>query len=102
LPWFRLHSVATCGRAYSWTPAKRASNIAKHGVDFTAVEDCDWETALVEADTRWAYGKVRLRAIGSIGERLYVLIYTIRTTSTWIISLRRASNKEVRRNAGEG
>jgi uncharacterized DUF497 family protein len=84
-----------------WTPAKRASNIAKHGVDFTAAEDFEWGTALVEADTRWDYGEVRLRATGSIGGRLHVLIYTIRQTSTWVISLRRANNKEIRRYASE-
>jgi uncharacterized DUF497 family protein len=88
--------------SYGWNPAKRASNIAKHGVDFAAVEDFDWETALVEADTRRDYGEVRLRAMGSVGERLHVLVYTIRRTSIWVISLRRASNKEIRRYAGEG
>ncbi len=79
-----------------WNPAKCAINIAKHGLDFTVAEDFEWATAHVRADTRHPYGEVRLRAVGVIGERLYSLVFTIRRNATWIISLRRASRKEIR------
>ena len=84
-----------------WDPAKNESNIAKHGVAFEAAEGFDWATALVQADTRFDYGEVRLRALGAIGVRLFVLVFTIRR-GVWIISLRRASKREVRDYASEG
>lgn len=86
---------------YGWTPAKNAGNIAKHGIDFAEVEGFEWETALVRADTREHYGEVRLNALGVIGDRLHMLIYTLRRNTTWIISLRRASRKEERFYASE-
>ncbi len=79
-----------------WNPTKCASNIAKHGIDFAAAEHFEWATALVRADTRHHYGEVRLRAVGPIGERLHSLVFTIRRNATWIISLRRASDREIR------
>jgi uncharacterized DUF497 family protein len=86
---------------YDWDPAKRASNVAKHGVDFTAAEGFDWATALVAADTRHDYGEVRLVAIGLIGLRVHVLVATIRRSTVWIISLRKANLKEVNRYASQ-
>ena len=64
------------------------------------VESFEWATALVEADTRHDYGEVRLKALGVIGERVHVLVYTIRRV-TWIISLRKAKNEEIKRYEGE-
>jgi uncharacterized DUF497 family protein len=71
--------------------------LAKHGISFAALVDFDWATAFVEAGTRFDYGEVRLTALGTIGDRLHVLIYTIRRTQTWVISLRRANSKEAER-----
>ncbi len=73
---------------------KGAGHLAEHGVDFEAVEEFDWPSALGEADTRWDYGEVRLKALGLIGTRVYAVVYTIRRTSTWIISLRKANKKK--------
>ena len=86
---------------YGWTPAKRASNIAKHGVDFLAMDGFDWTTALVRGDTRHGYGEVRLAALGSIRDRMHHVTFTIRRTTVWIISLRKASNKEIAGYEGE-
>ena len=85
---------------YDWNPAKCASNITKHGLDFAEVHDFEWATALVGADTRHDYGEVRLAALGVIGGRVHVLVYTIRRV-TWVISLRKAKNWEIRRYEGE-
>ncbi len=84
---------------YGWNPAKRASNIAKHGVDFAAVEGFEWETATVAADTRQHYGEVRLGAVGVIGTRVNVLLFTLRRPVVWVISLRKANMKEATRYA---
>ena len=86
---------------YQWNPAKRASNAAKHGVDFAELEQFDWPVASVIADTRRNYGEVRLTAMAPIGSRVHVLVFTIRRTAIWVISLRRANRKEVKRYAAE-
>jgi len=60
---------------YEWNPTKRASNLAKHGIEFEATDDFEWDTALIEADIRRDYGEERFRALGLIGNRVHVLIY---------------------------
>lgn len=79
---------------YEWDPTKRASNLAKHGIEFEAADDFEWDTALIEADIRRDYGEERFRALGLIGNRVHVLIYTPRGNSRWIISLRKENLKE--------
>jgi uncharacterized protein len=82
---------------YDWDEAKRALNLAKHKVDFPAAENFDWDHAVVELDDREDYGELRERAIGWIGGRLHVLIFTRREDLIWIISLRKAEKSDVRR-----
>ena len=79
---------------YEWDEAKRLSNIAKHQIDFTAVYDFEWETATRESSDR--YGETQYAATGYIGDRLHRVIYTIRSDKRRIISLRKASLKEMR------
>jgi len=82
---------------YGWDEAKRTLNVAKHKVDFAAAEDFDWLHAVIEVDDREHYGELRERAIGWIGERLHVLIFTRRDDLIWIISLRKAEKSDARR-----
>ena len=82
---------------YDWTPAKNASNLAKHGVAFEAMIRFDWATALVVADLRNSQTEIRLNAFGLIGRRLHHATFTIRRTTVWVISPRRANNKEIAR-----
>jgi uncharacterized DUF497 family protein len=84
-------------RQYSWTQAKREINLARHHIDFSAVQDFDWNTALLFPDLRWDYGESRMIAFGKIGERLHVLVYTPRGPLTHIISLRKANDREIRK-----
>lgn len=79
----------------AWDEAKRASNLAKHGVDFATLQAADFSTAWVRADTRMDYGEVRLFALVPIADRLHALVYTVETRAVRIISLRLASQKEV-------
>ncbi len=37
---------------YEWDEAKRKSNIARHGVDFTVMEAFGWDTAIINPDDR--------------------------------------------------
>jgi uncharacterized protein len=81
----------------TWDDNKRAANLAKHGVDFAAVEGFDWETALTAVDDRRDYGEDRFITIGYIGPRLHVMVWTPRGDDTRIIGLRKANDREERR-----
>ena len=79
---------------YEWDEEKRSSNLDKHGVDFEAMEEFDWEAADIEASPRG--GEMRYIATGPIGARLHVAVHTRRDERTRIISLRKADRQEVR------
>ena len=51
---------------YEWDDIKRRNNIDKHGVDFAAAYDFEWDTALVDIDVRLDYREERYIALGSI------------------------------------
>ena len=53
--------------------------------------------SLIWEDTRKDYGECRLCALGFIGERLHNVVFTIRDNIYWIISLRKANKREVKR-----
>ena len=80
---------------WDWDEDKRQANLAKHRVDFAWVEDFDWSTATTEPDRRHDYGERRFRSTGSIGNRLYVLIFTPRGDRRRLISLRKANGREI-------
>lgn len=82
---------------YGWNPAKNAGNVVKHGVPFSAMDGFGWDTAYVRGDLRNSQAEIRLSAIGPVNDRLYHVTFTIRRPLVWIISLRRASNKEIAR-----
>ena len=80
---------------FTWDEAKRQANLAKHGVDFTEAERFDWSTSVRYPDLRRDYGEDRMRATGLIGDRVHVLVYTIRNGQMRIIGLRKANKREV-------
>jgi hypothetical protein len=82
---------------YVWDDAKRAANLAVHGVDFTAAYRFDWDTAKVDPDIRRDYGEERFIATGRIGLRIHVLVFTPRGELVRVISLRKANDREMRR-----
>src|SRR3546814_11699712 len=57
-------------------PAKDEANIAKHGVSLRVAAGFDWDTAFEREDDRFDYGEVRFVALGLIGDRLHVLVFT--------------------------
>jgi uncharacterized DUF497 family protein len=82
---------------YIYDSAKAAANLAKHKVSFATAENFDWTTALVVEDDRFDYGERRYVAIGLIGRRLHVMVFTQRGASVRLISLRKANRRETRR-----
>lgn len=79
---------------YEWDPEKAAGNAGKHGVAFTQVDGFDWDKASVKEDRRWDYGEARLIAVGPIGDRLHVLVFTRRGNRIRVIGLRKANERE--------
>lgn len=79
---------------YDWNDDKAAENVAKHGVDFESMTRFDWSTALTRTDTRRDYGETRFVSTGLIGARLHVCVWTKRADVIWIISLRKANERE--------
>ena len=82
---------------YEWDDTKRYTNAEKHRTDFEHVDEFDWDTAKMEPDPRDA--EERYRAFGFIGDRLHLLVFTLRGDNIRIISLRKATPGEVRRYA---
>lgn len=81
----------------TFDPAKSAINARKRGLPFSLVEsDFNWATARVVEDTREDYGERRFRALGFIGARLHVVVYTPRASAVHVISLRKANHREER------
>ena len=79
---------------YEWDENKRVANLAKHGVDFIDAEDFDWSSAIETIDDRFNYIEDRWIALGFIGSRLHVFIYTMRGENVRLISLRKANKRE--------
>ena len=78
---------------YEWDEAKALENLAKHGVDFTAAYDLEWDDALTIDHTR--DGEARHLTYAPIGELLYAMVWTAREDRIRIISLRRANRREI-------
>ena len=79
---------------YDWDELKRETNLEKHGLDFNSVYAFQWTTAVTRVSAR--RGELRLLSYGYIGERLHVVIYTIRDGKRLIISMRKANARERR------
>jgi uncharacterized DUF497 family protein len=77
-------------------PAKDASNKAKHGVSLALAAELDWDAALVWVDDRFEYREMRMIALAPKTETLYYVAFVESGTAHRIISLRRATRREVK------
>lgn len=77
--------------------AKDKANTAKHGISLSAASEFEMAAAMVSADDRAVYGEDRFIAVGQLGDRLHVLIFTVRDGKIRTISLRKANKREVKR-----
>ena len=85
----------------SYDPAKSDRNEALRGLPFSLAEDFDWTAALIAEDTRMDYTEPRYQALGLLGERLHMLVFTPRGETVHVISLRRANLRERTRYAAQ-
>jgi uncharacterized DUF497 family protein len=82
---------------FEWDEAKRAANLAKHGLDFVDAAQFDWANAQVIPDRRFDYGEERSTAYGLMDGRLMVIIFTMRGSALRMVSFRRANKRETRK-----
>ena len=78
-------------------PAKSLDNEFRRGLPFSLVAGFEWEDALVLADTRMAYTEPRFLALGMIGDRLHVVVFTPIPDGVRVISFRKANRREGRK-----
>lgn len=81
----------------SFDVAKSDRNLATRGISFEQAADFEWDSALIVEDLRRAYDERRFQALGLIGSRLHVLVFTPRAGKVHVISLRKANKREVER-----
>ena len=82
---------------YEWDERKRQENEDKHKIDFTAIYEFEWDTAVYNSND--AHGEERVVATSYVGTRLHTVVYTLREGKKRIISLRKASSREMREYA---
>jgi uncharacterized DUF497 family protein len=83
-------------RHFTNDPAKNERNIATRGIDFALAATFEFASAVIAIDDRKNYGEVREVATGFIGQRLHVLVFTMRGEACHVISLRKANKREVK------
>jgi uncharacterized protein len=77
-------------------PAKDALNRARHGVSLKLARELDWDAALVWIDDRFDYDELRMIALAPKTNTLYYVAFLERGDHRRIISLRRATRREVK------
>ncbi|CDX28907.1 PANL56 [Mesorhizobium plurifarium] len=81
---------------FEWDESKAKRNKLKHGVSFDLARGFDFDGAMVFEDATEDYGEERFVGIGFIGSKIHVIIYTMRDGNVRVISLRRATNEEIK------
>ncbi len=79
---------------FEFYPAKSASNLEKHGIDFTAAQALWQDVMRVEIPAR-TVDEARWLVIGQIGGKHWSVVVTYREQQVRIISARRSREEEV-------
>ena len=77
-----------------YDPAKDAENQRKHGVSLELGRSVLDGAATTMIDDRFIYGEERFVTFGYVDDRLYVAVYTLRSDSLRMISVRKANARE--------
>ena len=82
---------------FEWDDAKSDACFTYRGFDFAYTLRAFFDDSrVVSRDRRWDYGEDRSRLLGAIEGRVFVLIFTMRSSAIRIISARKANRKEIR------
>lgn len=76
-------------------PDKDTENSRKHGVSLALAARLDWDNALVWIDDRFEYEELRMIALAPETNTLFYVVFVDRSDARRIISLRRATRREV-------
>jgi uncharacterized protein len=76
--------------------AKDKANRTTHGIALSLAEKLDWDAALVWVDDRFEYDELRMIALAPETSTLYYVAFVERGSVRRIISLRRATRREVK------
>lgn len=80
---------------YSFDPAKRASNLGKHGLDLAdARQVIESDQTVTFEDRRFAYDEERFVTLGPLRDALVVIVTAETEDHIRIISMRRADRHE--------
>jgi hypothetical protein len=79
---------------FEWDERKRRRNLAKHGIDFVALNQMFEADLVEEVDARRDYGEVRIKAIGEANGVIVSVVYTWRGERRRLISARKARADE--------
>ena len=81
----------------SFDSGKSEKNLLARGISFELATEFEWDSALIVEDIRKDYGERRFQALGLIGDRLHMMVFTPRANKAHVISLRKANKREVKR-----
>ena len=76
--------------------AKDKANCRLHGISLALAAELDWDAALVWIDDRFGYDELRMIALAPSCEILYYAAFVDRSQVRRVISLRRATRREVK------
>ena len=79
---------------FEWDDDKNSSNKTKHGIDFETAKELWLDENRLEIRVPYPI-EDRWIVIGKLQRKIWTAIYTIRSESVRIISVRRARKKEV-------
>ena len=79
---------------FEWDERKRRVNLAKHGIDFAALDQMFTGILVEDDDTRREYGERRIKAIGELNGVIISVVYTWRGDRRRLISARKARADE--------
>jgi uncharacterized protein len=76
--------------------AKNDTNVRERGLSFDRAAEFEFDSALVQQDSRKDYQELRYVAIGYLESRLHVLCFTGIDGGIRVISFRKANSREVK------
>lgn len=78
----------------TFDPAKRDRTLSERGIDFAEAAAVFAGVHYTRADDRRDYGEPRYVSIGTLGDRVVVIVWTPREGGRRVISMRHANDRE--------
>jgi len=77
-------------------PIKNDKNLRERGLSFDQAAKFDFSMAKIVEDQRRDYGERRYLALGKLGRRVHMLVFSETAKGIRIISFRKANRREVK------